>query len=67
MTYTGLSCQHKREKNKHGCSNAKEYYCSETGKMIDPHSCFFNCKNMLVIADMWRQQRKKKDDEVAIL
>jgi len=65
MTYTGLSCQHKREKNKHGCSNSKEYYCAEIGKIIDPHSCYINCEMMLVVADYWHRQ-KKNDDEVIL-
>lgn len=60
MTYTGLSCVHKREKAKHGCSAAKEYYCAETGKIIDPHSCFNGCKSMAVVASFWRRLGKSK-------
>lgn len=60
MTYTGLSCVHKREKTKHGCSAAKEYYCAESGKIIDPHSCFANCEKMQVVAHFWRQLERDK-------
>lgn len=64
MTRTGYSCQNMRRKNKHGCQEAVEHWCAETGKLIDPMSCHAKCKLFATLAERHRPAKKKIADEL---
>lgn len=64
QTRTGHSCICRLQKTKHGCQNAIEYYCRNTGKIIDPMTCNKDCKSFETICKAYR--RSMKDDEVIL-
>lgn len=64
QTRTGHSCICRLQKTKHGCQNTIEYYCRNTGRVIDPMTCHKGCKSFETICKAYRRQMK--DDEVIL-
>jgi len=60
MTRTGYSCAYMRRRNKHGCTQSVEHYCSATGKYIYPHSCHRHCDKFRTLASSHRRPARAK-------
>lgn len=58
MTKTGYSCINKRNRVKPGCRCEFLYYCSRSGKQIDPMSCHNGCKFFDSLASIYRRNVK---------